>query len=145
MGKKKNNKNKKKAASREKPDLAVNHPAAAGEMDHASKSGLDLMYRPLPAKVIWMLQHESRCHLAAVDHLRCSWACESGTLRRVLRYSQIDWYEQHGLENIELAFCHNFNQPVKQLPSSVTHVNFHKSYHRPVAHLPTNVQITYYT
>ena len=85
MGKKKAaSREKKKAASREKPDLPVNHPAAAGEMDHASKSGLDLMYRPLPTKVIWMLQHKSRCHVAAVDHLRCTWACESGALRRVL-------------------------------------------------------------
>ena len=41
-------------------------------------SGLDLMYRPLPTKVIWMLQHKSRCYLAAVDHLRCTWACGAG-------------------------------------------------------------------
>ena len=88
-------------------------------MDHASKRGMDLMYRPLPTKVILMPQPESRCHLAAVDHLRCSWACESGALRRVLWHdtrwslqSQVDWYEQHGLKNMELRFGHNFKEPV---------------------------------
>ena len=58
--------------------------AAAAEEDsgHSPPSSLDRMYSPLPAKVIWMLQHESRCRLAAVDHLRCTRACESGALRR---------------------------------------------------------------
>ena len=132
----------------EKPDLPVKHLAAAGEMDHASKSGLDLVYRPLPTNMIWMLQHESRCQLAAVDHRRCSWACESGALRRVLWHdtrwslqSQIDWYKQHGLENMDLRFGDKFNQisPVDQLSASVTHLTLGDQFNHPVDQLPSSL------
>ena len=69
-------------------EMPVPKPAAAEEEDsaHSRTSLLDLMYRPLHARVVWILLHESRCCLAAVDHLRLSWACESGALRRVLCY-----------------------------------------------------------
>ena len=57
-------------------DTSVPEPAAAeGDSGHAHPSLMHLMYPPLPAKVVWMLQHEPRCHAghsmvaAAADRL----------------------------------------------------------------------------
>ena len=148
MGKKKKNSSPPKpAASPKKSDPPVTEPeAAAGEMEHASGSVLDRMYRPLPAKVIWMLPHSSRCHLVAVDHQRCSWACESGALRRVFLYNtqqslqlKIDWYTQHGLEQVGLQFADDFNEPVENLPASLTQITFGWDFNQPVEQLPASV------
>ena len=144
--KKKNSSARKPAASPRKATPPITEPeAAAGEIDHASESVPDRMYQPLPAKMIWMLPHSSRCHFLAVDHQRCSWACESGTLRRIFLYDtqqsfqpKMDWYKQHGLQHIGLRSAEEFNEPVNKLPASLTQITFGEDFNQAIEQFPAS-------